>query len=58
MPNDYEKIRITSDEVNRVVEDPPPRVAPAPGLTNAGGSREWGEWIQRLRIQQMLAQAA
>jgi hypothetical protein len=43
MPNDQEKIRITSDEIERVIIDSPVRQAPPPPLTtDIGGSRTWG----------------
>ena len=44
MPNDQEKIRITSDEVERVVIDSPARSMPPPPLRaeDIAGSRSWG----------------
>ena len=43
MSNDHEKIRITTDEVERVVVDPPAGPAPPPpAVTDDSGTRQWG----------------
>jgi hypothetical protein len=43
MPNDQEKIRITSDEIERVIIDSPAQQAsPPPVSTDIGGSHIWG----------------
>ena len=43
MSNEHEKIRITLDDVDHVVVDPPTRSAPPPPpITDIGASRTWG----------------
>src|ERR1041385_754553 len=43
MPNDHEKIRITSDDVERVIVEQPAAFAPPPPpITEHSGSRNWG----------------
>jgi hypothetical protein len=44
MSDDHQKIRITLDEVERVVLDPPPRSIPPPSprAEDTAGSRSWG----------------
>jgi hypothetical protein len=43
MPNDHDKIRITSDEIERVIIDSPaPQAPPPPRATDIGATRNWG----------------